>query len=171
MTVRYTRVERLAQIEYRLRMGWTHRQIAEDLGVSRSAVRAVLYDPDGSDLRKRHDRQRGVCKKCGAPTAWANATGVAPTQCADCFTQPKVWTADAVIDAIRRFAAEHGRPPTADEWINADGVRNFPARSSVYRSRANSSNPFASWADAIEAAGFPRPRVGRPRKQPERSAA
>jgi len=73
-----------------------------------------------------------------------------------------------VIDAIQRFAAIHGRPPKARDWHTRDPVNNYPACSTVYRTNhpSNRSAPFACWADAIEAAGFPRPTRGsRPLKK------
>jgi len=73
----------------------------------------------------------------------------------------RIWTRETVIAAIQRFAKEHGRPPTSTEWITADPENGYPPRSAVYVSYHRSVSPFAKWADAIEAAGFPRPLKGR----------
>lgn len=50
-----------------------------------------------------------------------------------------------IISAIRRFADEHGRPPTCREWKRSE--RDHPSSTTV-RDR------FGSWSAAIEAAGF-----------------
>lgn len=61
------------------------------------------------------------------------------------------WTREQVIDAIRRWAAEHGAPPISKDWQHWSPDR--PTHD-VARARCG------SWADAIEAAGYPRPAPG-----------
>lgn len=56
-----------------------------------------------------------------------------------------------VIDAIQRFAAMHGRPPTSSEWLYADKVNNFPNINACVGKRGHA---FATFTDAIRAAGF-----------------
>lgn len=160
---RYTRAERLEQIRRRLDAGLTQREIAADLGMSLSGVRNVLNDPDGAKQLARRARYRGTCRVCGAKTDGSNGRANAPNLCArhsNEVVHPKVWTREAIIDAIRRFAAEHGRPPTAIDWRRADKERGYPQRTNVYGSKYGKPCSFALWADAIEAAGFPRPRSG-----------
>jgi hypothetical protein len=65
------------------------------------------------------------------------------------------WTGPMILDAIRAWAAVHGSPPFAWQW--AAGSQEHPAKGTVARH-------FDGWANAIEAAGFPRPKRGR---QPE----
>jgi hypothetical protein len=67
------------------------------------------------------------------------------------------WSKDTIIAAIQRWATEHGAPPTANSWSKKqDGC---PACSTVLKH-------FGSWANAIEAAGFPRPVRGGQRAEP-----
>lgn len=135
--------------------------IADVLGISRSYASALLTDPDGSQARARKDRYRGACVECGAPTSGSNGRTLAPERCLPCTNavrqRQKYWTYDRIVDAIRRFADEHGRPPRSPEWSHVDRERDYPSFTSVY---ANPHSPFAKWADAIEAAGFERPLVG-----------
>jgi hypothetical protein len=97
----------------------------------------------------------------------------APRLCAACAAQEQIeerkWTQETVIEAIQLFARENGRPPLSSEWLVRQD-RRFPPTSAIYRykpkgrggkrNRSGRHNPFASWADAIEAAGFPRPKIG-----------
>lgn len=61
------------------------------------------------------------------------------------------WTREEIISRIRAWNAEHGAPPRANGWAHATGGN--PAQSTVIK-------VFGSWASAIEAAGFPRPKRG-----------
>lgn len=138
--------------------GYLNREIAAKLGISVSYVSELYVDPDGSKSKARKDGYRGTCEECGAPTSGCNGFN-APKLCAKCAPlAAKIWTREAIIDAIQRWAAAHdGRPPRATDWVNADLKRHYPASSSVY----GPTNVFGAWADAIEAAGFERPRVGK----------
>jgi hypothetical protein len=162
--VKVTRAERVEQITALRAEGLTAREIGEILGITKSAVRNIICDPDGSKQRERRKRYQGVCINCGAPTDGANGYAKAPERCQACWSlyqsTLKVWTRETVLDAILRFAAKFGRPPTATEWLHVDRENNYPSCQSVYRSDSRSTSPFASWAEAIEAAGFPRPRQG-----------
>jgi hypothetical protein len=165
VTERITRAERVRQIIALRAEGLTQPQIAERLGVSVSGVRNIINDPDGGKQRARRDTYTGTCEDCGGPTRSDGTSRPSPV-CADCSHArqhaDKRWTVETVIDAIQRFAADHGRAPTADEWITADFERGYPSRSSVYQANGhNPSAPFPQWADAIAAAGFPRPTSGR----------
>lgn len=145
--------------------GLLYREIMEQLGISHSYAQALYTDPDGSKARARKDRYAGTCVDCGAPTCGSDGPDVPPERCWRCRKilerDSKFWTREVVIDAIRRFADDNGRPPLADEWITRDTDRGYPPRSAVYRSTSRSTAPFASWAEAIEAAGFPRFNTGR----------
>lgn len=61
------------------------------------------------------------------------------------------WTRETIIEAVQKFAAEHGRPPKADEWVRSS--LDHPTQSTVYQR-------FGNWGDAIVAAGFERPVRG-----------
>lgn len=158
------RAERLAEIMTLASQGLTTVEIARELGCSRSTVQNARNDPDGAKQKARRARYQSPCPQCGRPMDGSGGFKSAPLRCGRCENQSgdrRKWTREVVIDAIRRFAAIHGRPPIADEWIKADRDHGYPPRSAMYRSTSRSSALFASWADAIEAAGFPRPTSGR----------
>lgn len=69
------------------------------------------------------------------------------------------WTREQIIDAIRQWAAEHGRPPTTKDWHSWSPDR--PTHD-VVRSR------YGTWGAAIVAAGYPRPKPGTPPRRQER---
>lgn len=144
--------------------GFTPPQIARLMGKSVSSVRNWFSDPDGSKQRERRKAYEGECVDCGGATK-SDGTSRASKRCGPCAHEhakaERMWTGEAIIDAIRLFARENGRPPLAAEWICGPRDPRFPRASNIYRSISNRTNPFASWAEAIEAAGFPRPRVGR----------
>ena len=80
---------------------------------------------------------------------------------------------DEVIEAIRRFAAQHGRPPTSHEWLKADSENNYPNRNACVGKRGHA---FATWTEAVKAAGFRPLKPGQnkyalPRQRPTGSAA
>lgn len=60
------------------------------------------------------------------------------------------WTREDVIAGIKCYADEHGAPPSSHD---------SPALK--YRAK----RVFGSWADAVEAAGYERPRRGNPRRR------
>lgn len=144
--------------------GLLYRQIAERLGISRSYASELAADPDGSRGAARKKGYGGVCERCGARTDGSSGRRRAPRLCGSCSRArqraEKRWTAEAVTDAIRRYADRHGRPPTATEWLRADPANGYPAVTSCYRSSTRSGAPFGSWGEAIEAAGYPRPKPG-----------
>ncbi len=150
------------------REGLNATQIAYRLGMSRSYISAVLEDPEGIKDKARKDSYRKPCPHCGRLMSGQDGPNSrkAPSMCLNCARErdmaDKHWTAEAIIDAIQTFAREKGRPPVASEWLHGTRDPRFPRPSSIYRSAHHSArtNPFASWADAIEAAGFPRPKRG-----------
>lgn len=143
--------------------GLLQREIQAELGISRSYASELLRDPDGSLARARKDSYAGVCVGCGGPTSGNDGPNRPPERCASCSWEhqhaQKFWTRERIIEAIRRWAAEHdGRPPRATDWqyrdLRGDG---YPPATSVYN---DTHAPFNSWGEAIEAAGFPRPERG-----------
>lgn len=59
----------------------------------------------------------------------------------------KRWTSEEILEQIRLFHKQNGRPPTSREFKRAGP---WPKQTTVVKK-------FGSWANAIEAAGFPRP--------------
>lgn len=88
--------------------------------------------------------------------------------CAGTTTKPpRKWTREAVIEAIQKWAAEHdGKPPSARQWLDSkQRGEGYPPATCVYARKPqrerNWRPPFITWASAIEAAGFPRPEIGK----------
>lgn len=61
-------------------------------------------------------------------------------------------TREEVVEAIQRFAREHGRPPVRSD---------FEGHTAQYVSPGVADRLFGSWSDAVVAAGFPRPTAAR----------
>lgn len=62
----------------------------------------------------------------------------------------KIWTREAIIFAIRKWANDYGEPPHSKLWKRS--VDGYPSTWTV-------KNEFGSWNNAIRAAGFtPRSR-------------
>jgi predicted transcriptional regulator len=93
--------ERVRQAGRLAAAGWTLREIAAELDVSRSSVHNYLR------ARK--------CPDCGGPV-----TNRTATRCAGCAarepTIKRTWTREAVREAIRDWLAEHGRAPSYRDW-------------------------------------------------------
>jgi hypothetical protein len=62
------RAERHAQILALRAAGLNHREIALELGITRSTVANIFADPDGSKQAERRKRYQGVCIDCEGPT-------------------------------------------------------------------------------------------------------
>lgn len=158
-TARLELAEKVAELRAR---GLTYREVAAELGISRSYASELAADPDGLRAAARKDSYAGVCEECGARTDGSMGPGKAPSLCDVCSHQrqhdERKWTRKAVIDAIRRFVEANGRPPVSSEWIVTDFENGYPTRSAVYGPELH--HPFRQWGDAIVAAGFPRPRTG-----------
>lgn len=174
-----TRAERLAQITALRRDGLTNRQIAAQLGVTMSAIRNIINDPDGSKQKARRARYQGTCIDCGGVTDGSNGRALAPERCSPCrhiYEQSEEhrlsiqqWPADLLLDRIREWANIYGEPPATPDWCpwharylgdearakrweDADGY--WPWFTIVVRR-------FGSWSAGIAAAGFtPRPSHG-----------
>ncbi len=89
-TVRWTRSERLAQIQTLKALGLTDQQVAADLGMSYGGVRNILNDPDGSKQRERRKRYQGTCSECGAPTHGSNGYKGQARRCQTCANKTVV---------------------------------------------------------------------------------
>lgn len=90
-------------------------------------------------------RRTGVCKTCGATTRYHGRGRDVSDLCHPCASAARrVWTRETIIAAVQQWAAEHGRPPAAADWVR--GGRDHPPISSVYRTRSKPHSPFAAWA-------------------------
>lgn len=144
--------------------GLGYKRIAKRLGVSATTVRRLL-DSDYAERmrvqsREAKRRRTGVCKTCGGVTRYGGGKVPVSEECAECVRrrqhEERYWTRERIVECIQRFAREHGRPPVSSEWLYGDHGANgdgYPYCSTVLQE-------FGSWADAIEQAGFPRPRIG-----------
>lgn len=138
-----TRDEKIMEARALRARGWSAPEIGRLLGVPESTVRNWWNG--------------GTCA-CGRPVDGSNRRG--SERCVDCSrakqAAERYWTHETVIDAIQRFAVENGRPPKATDWQRVNPEKGYPPSARVY----GHGCPFPTWADAIEAAGFPRPRRG-----------
>lgn len=115
--------------------------------------------------RCRKAQYGGTCVDCGAPTYGGNGQAKAPERCLLCRAtyqhEARRWTREAVVAAIQAWTAEHGRPPTATDWNSAMArAASRPERPDDFPPVATVQREFGSWANAVEAAGFDRPRPG-----------
>lgn len=136
--------------EHLHKQGFTAKQISQQLGIPYLTVYRWLnpaYRAKAAATSKRYkERHKRQCEDCGA-TIWMTSR-----YCADCAAKRnRTWTEETVIQAIHRFNQRHGRPPLAQEWTR--GAPDHP-------NPGTAINLFGSWANAIEAAGYPRPHVG-----------
>lgn len=160
-----------ARVKMLRAQGLTNPQIGQRLGISRTHVSRLLnprsYEVTLRTSREAKRRRIGTCEVCGGVTRLGRH-GQPSRICADCVAPPeKWWTRERIIEAIQRWAQEHGSPPRSTDWTAGHPDRLWPAKSNVYLGTRNKSAPFATWADAIEAAGFPRPRRGYYKRTPE----
>jgi hypothetical protein len=155
-----TREEKLALIRERRAEKWQFKRIASAYGVHIGTLRSIFYDPDGETRARLRASWAGVCESCGRPTFGEG--GKKSRFCKGCYKHPKKWTRETIIEAIQRWNREYGHPPVSTDWLRAGEW--WPSRTQVYGfhrfGEKKYPNPFPKWADAIEAAGFPRPQVG-----------
>src|SRR4051812_33492297 len=158
-----TRAQKVAAIR-RAKREWPElldSERAERLGMSLSAYRNLVYDPDGSKQRARRERSAVPCPSCGAPMDSSNGVALTPTLCANCTAAERrdsaYWTPERRLAAARKWAAMTGYPPTVSDWLHAQTVNGyrFPNFAQCYGPGANSSTPWASWSEFLAAAGFP----------------
>lgn len=145
------------------------REIAEHFGCGVSTIGQWFTDPDGQRHVERKRGYQGSCVDCGAPTDGGAGRGRAAKRCATCSTEhikaSAKWTRDAIIAAIRDWADRYGSPPPQTAWLGKhpnrreEDARRFAEGDYPYASQV--VRQFGLWANAIEAAGFPRPEVGR----------
>lgn len=107
---------------------------AGELGVGHDRRKRVDWLPPGEVLRRRFGSRRQAIV----------AAGLEPRGTGDRVARP-VWSARAIAEAIRAWAAEHGKQPSSDEWRRAGAGR--PCTGTVI-------HVFGSWSEGIRAAGF-----------------
>ncbi|MGE5601596.1 MAG: homing endonuclease associated repeat-containing protein [Nitrososphaerales archaeon] len=78
-----------------------------------------------------------VRRQFGSLTAAFEAAGYEPAQ----------WSREAIIAALRAWAAEHGRPPATADWKRVDSSGRRPATHHVRRE-------FGTWSAALREAGL-----------------
>ncbi len=136
--------------------GLTQVEVARQLGVSRSTV-AVWEDPDNlAKQRERRKRYQRPCPSCGKLMDGSGGYKTVPSLCTACFHRmqhnERRWTQEAIVGAIKGWAELYGRRPWSSEWLVSPGP-DWPCAATVIAE-------CGSWANAVEAAGFERPRVG-----------
>lgn len=123
--------------------------------------------------RCRKAKYGGHCVECGVPTS-GDTPGKANKRCRACApavaaVARKAWTREAILEAFRAWAAEHGEPPTTSDWditrARAKGHDERVARLEAERWRWPPVNTvvreFGSWSAGVQEAGFtPRPPNG-----------
>lgn len=126
--------------------------------VRNRAERNDAYFRELALSRRMKERYRRPCPQCGRLMTGGDGNGPnAPQRCIGCqarmLHEERKWTPETITAAIQLWVQEHGRPPSANDWRAANG-RGTPPTATVQREFGG------SWAAAIEAAGFPRPRSG-----------
>lgn len=150
------------------RKGHTYREIGEAVGASPQTI-LTWCSPNRDRIRQREKRRKQKytkpCVDCGGPTSYRKKGYT--RRCLLChlvfIEETKKWTREGVIAAIQKWNEVYGKPPSATDW-NAPTAKKYgrverdqnlyPAATTIY----GPHGPFNSWSDAIEAAGFPRPR-------------
>lgn len=141
--------------------GYTVSEIAARIHVKFQTAKRYV-DPVYDEMLREKEKERkkryaGKCAVCGKPTSYSGRGRIGSQHCAEHAPTNRIWTREKIIDAIQRWAEIHGRPPTSVDWNAALAKKergaDFPSSGAVY----GPSSDFACWADAIEAAGFPRP--------------
>jgi hypothetical protein len=144
--------------------GYTVNQIAARINVQPQTARRYV-DPAYDERiyqreKKRKLRYGGTCAVCGKRTSYSGRKTTGSELCAEHSRRhQKYWTRERIIEAIQKWAKVHGNPPSSADWnatlSKVERGKEYPAAGTVFQR----GGPFASWADAIEAAGFPRPKV------------
>jgi hypothetical protein len=158
MTDRVSERRRAAQLarHYSDQEGLTIAEIAQRLGRAEATVKAYLYDPTGVKAREVKERDRGVCRGCGASTSARKGKGDAYAYCNRCRVGAiaRRWTRERVREAMRAWRARYGAAPSSYDWSRTHARRRggealkrlqtgeWPASSTV-------SDLYRSWAAAV----------------------
>lgn len=159
---RMPRAERHAQVVAMKERGMTFKQIAAELGLSRSAVTDAYYDPAGEKARARKAARNGTCRDCGAPTKNSGAV-IPPERCRACAgAHQRAMTRAWIIESFHEWERLFGVPPNVTDWSPAHARaagqlrkvarhestdRPWPAVSAV-------QDIFGSWNAGRAAAGY-----------------
>jgi hypothetical protein len=177
-----------------LRQGLNGCQIAERLGLSKSATFQRLKDPTDEKNKARKARHHGTCLDCSGPTFNAGS----PNTPERCFTCRKAYEHEVsvawLVAEVHHWVELYGQPPSAFEWHPANmrwknrayvegraTGRFSDATVALAEQRYRESGPwpsptsaqqtFGSWSAMIEAAGFEPLPVGKKRSVREAVAA
>jgi hypothetical protein len=135
--------------------------IADRMGLAKSTVADLYYDPSGALARARKAKNDGQCVDCGAATKNGGARA-APKRCAPCSAEHSR-SAESILN---HSVMAMGRHRWADEDIFTalraaarDGVVSTAMYRGAYVSGAMPSLPlivsrFGRWVDAVHAAGL-----------------
>lgn len=117
-----------------------------------------------SELCRKNATYGGQCIDCGVSTSYTGHGVEASERCPSCAKQALVlWPSVRIVEKIREWKRRYGEPPVATDWNPALARYHGLLRASLIAERyaagdwpATSSvlNHFASWNEAIEAAGF-----------------
>lgn len=128
------------------RRRWGRADMLEALRVfDREHGRPPRYEELGSASSGRLPSGTKVSREFGSLSAWRREAGV--SEVSPGWTAPGQWTAEEVIDAFRRFAAEHGRAPRTRDRVLAETDGRWPGHGVVI-------GIFGSWTAAVGAAGI-----------------
>jgi transcriptional regulator with XRE-family HTH domain len=167
---RQRRVDRARELRGQ---GYLQREIADLMGISRSAANDLLTDPDNAKKRSRRLLYGGTCRICGKITDGSAGNHPPPDICIECGPneqhENRRWTPEAVIAALQEFRQRVGRTPTATDLLVRAGAPSIERTLSTKRLAEIAALPrdlvtpplplvqreFGSWRAALEAAGLP----------------
>jgi hypothetical protein len=131
------------------------RVIAAELGVPKPTVTRWL-NPKLEARGRTRARRLKYAKKRRCPACGGKRADTA-SLCKSCSRAgQRYWTRERIVEALRTWAAEHGRVPVHEDWERSG--KGHPAISSIL---AGPNPPFASWSEMLLAAGFtPRKKRG-----------
>ena len=122
--------------------GVTWAEIATALGTTPGYAYELTIDPNGDKARSRREARSRPCQDCGRPTSQAIYL-----RCSTCSgLRRQKWPKEAILAAIKSFANEKGKVPSAPDFAICDRSK-YPTPRTV-------QTAFGSWSAAIEAAGF-----------------
>jgi hypothetical protein len=132
-------------------------QIARRLsgeGVSAVEVAALLDVQPGTVRTYLH---AGSCPECGDPVV--NRSAHHCQRCAARLAHRPAWTREAIVAALRDWAEQYGKPPSAEDWApSEDRRRRWSREYPRWPSSGQLVSVFGAWNAALQTAGFtPRP--------------
>lgn len=151
--MRKTRQKSVDEIKLLRSHGLSNAEIAEKMGIKINSIYKYLWDPDGKKTQEARSLMMRPCPVCETTLIQKHAK-----QCLSCY-RAKVqtnlrWSPETTAEAIQRFHQEFGHVPTSRDMFD------ISVRRRDYPSQKHAIKHHGSWANAVEAAGFPRPRHG-----------